>query len=83
MAGELTSLIYTIVASLVDDPSQIKIDEVEGAQARIIEVTVGKDDVGKVIGRQGKTADAIRTIIYAVSGKERKRTILQIVDFKG
>lgn len=83
MASELNALIRTIIGALVDDPTQIEINEVDGAQLRMIEVTVGKGDVGKVIGRQGKTADAIRTILYAVSGKEGKRTILQILDYKG
>lgn len=67
---------------LVDIPDNVKLSEIEGEQARVYEVTVHDSDIGKVIGRKGKTADAIRWILYAISGKERKRTILQIVDRK-
>jgi len=65
---------------LVDLPEGVKLTEIEGEQARVYEVTVDDSDIGKVIGRKGKTADAIRWILYAISGKERKRTVLQIVD---
>jgi predicted RNA-binding protein YlqC (UPF0109 family) len=78
---EISNLIRSIVEHLVDCPDEIDIHEVDGNQVRILEVKVAREDVGKIIGRQGKTADAIRTIIAAISGKEKKRTILQIVDF--
>ena len=76
----LKDLIRNIVEYLVDEEDQVQINEVNGDQSRIIEVTVAKKDIGMVIGRQGRTADAIRTIMHAVSGKEKKRTVLQIVD---
>jgi len=65
---------------LVDIPENVKLSEIEGEQARVYEVNVDDSDIGKVIGRKGRTADAIRWILYAISGKERKRTVLQIVD---
>jgi len=65
---------------LVDDPSAVSLSEIEGEQARVYEVSVAKEDVGKVIGRKGQTADAIRWILYAVSNRERKRTLFQIID---
>ena len=65
---------------LVDDPSAVILSEIEGEQARVYEVSVAKEDVGKVIGRKGQTADAIRWILYAVSNRERKRTLFQIID---
>ena len=65
---------------LVDIPENVKLSEIEGEQARVYEVNVDDSDIGKVIGRKGRTADAIRWILYAISGNERKRTVLQIVD---
>jgi predicted RNA-binding protein YlqC (UPF0109 family) len=69
-----------IIKRLVDNPDAVHVNEVDGEMSKIIEVTVDPDDVGKVIGRQGRTADAIRTIVYAIAGKEKKRTVLQILD---
>jgi len=65
---------------LVDDPEMVRVHETEGEQARIYEVTVAKEDIGKVIGRGGKTADAVRWVLYAIAGKEKKRTVLQVID---
>jgi len=76
----LTDWLRTTVELLVDDPSSIRLNEIEGEQARVYEVTVAKSDIGKVIGRNGKTADSMRWILYALAGKERKRAVLQIVD---
>jgi uncharacterized protein len=76
----MRTLIVTILESLVDNPDGIKISEVEGDSTRIIEVQVEKEDVGKIIGKQGRTADAIRTIISAASGKSKKKTSFHIID---
>lgn len=65
---------------LVDDQEKVRVHETEGEQARVYEVSVAKEDTGKVIGRGGKTADAIRWILYAIAGKEKKRTVLQVND---
>lgn len=76
----LTSWLKMTLELLVDDPTSVRLNEIEGEQARVYEVTVAKSDIGKVIGRSGKTADSIRWILYAIAGKERKRAVLQIVD---
>ena len=65
---------------MVDDASLIEVNEVEGNQTNIIELRVAKSDIGKVIGRQGRTADAIRTILNCAAAKVSKRYILQIID---
>ena len=67
---------------LVDAPESVRVHETEGEQARVYEVTVAKEDIGKVIGRGGQTADAVRWILYAIAGKEKKRTVLQVIDNK-
>ncbi len=78
--GKLTEWLRTTLELLVDDPSAVKLNEILGDQAMVYEVSVAREDLGKVIGRGGKTADAIRWILYAIAGKERKRAVLQIVD---
>lgn len=79
MSG-VSELVMMIVKRLVDNPDSVYVNEVDGEASKIIEVTVDPDDIGKVIGRQGRTADAIRTIVYAIAGKDKKRTVLQILD---
>jgi uncharacterized protein len=73
-------LLTTMVQSLVDRSENIHIQELHTDQAFIFELQVAKEDVGKVIGRGGKTAMAIRTILEAASGKFRKRVILEILE---
>ncbi len=77
---EMKDLITYIAKSLVDQPDSVKVMEVEGETTSIIELSVAKEDVGKIIGKQGKTATAIRTIMNAVSMKMKKRSILEIID---
>jgi len=69
-----------IAKSLVDHPEAVKVTEVEGERTSVIELSVTKEDLGKVIGKQGKTARAMRTILSAASTKEKKRTILEIIE---
>ena len=76
----MKDLVGHIVAALVDKPEQVAIDEVVGNQASVLELKVAKDDLGKVIGKKGRTAQAIRTILNAPSAKIKKRTILEIVE---
>lgn len=76
----MKELVSFIAESLVDDVSHITINEIEGNQTNIIELKVAKEDIGKVIGRQGRTADAIRTILNCAAAKVSKRYILQIID---
>jgi hypothetical protein len=75
----LKELIKHIVQALVDHPEQIAISEVEGKQSTVLEIKVAKEDVGKIIGKQGRTAQAIRTILNAASAKAKKRTIIEII----
>ena len=75
----MKELVTYIARSLVDKPDQVSVAEVEGNQTTVLELTVAKEDLGKVIGKQGRTAQAIRTILSAVSSKVRKRTVLEII----
>jgi predicted RNA-binding protein YlqC (UPF0109 family) len=73
-------LITAIVQALVDKPEQVQIKEVIGEHAHVLELSVAKEDLGKVIGKGGAHASAIRTIMAAASGKEKKRYILEIIE---
>ena len=76
----MKELIKYIVQALVDYPEQIDISETVGEQSTVLEIKVAKEDMGKIIGKQGRTAQAMRTILNAVSAKVKKRTIMQIID---
>ena len=76
----MKDLVGYIVAALVDNPEQIVIEEVVGNQASVLELKVAKEDLGKIIGKKGRTAQAVRTILNASSAKTKKRTILEIVE---
>ena len=73
-------LIEYIAKSLVDNPDEVTVEEVGGEQTSVIELRVAKEDLGKVIGRQGRTARAMRTILGAVSTKAKKRVVLEILE---
>ena len=75
----MQDLLKNIVQALVDNPEQIKITPVEGNQVTILELKVAKEDIGKVIGKKGRTAHAIRTILGAASAKIKNRTTLEII----
>jgi len=76
----MKDLIADIVKALVDQPEQVSVTEIEGGHTVILEISVAKSDMGKVIGKQGRNAQAIRTILSAAAGKARKRYVLEIVD---
>jgi len=76
----LKDLIKRIVQALVDNPEQVEILEVKTENISVFELRVAKEDIGKVIGKKGRTAQAIRTILNAASGKVKKRTVLEILD---
>ena len=76
----MKNLIIKIVKALVDNPEQVQINEIEGRQTVVLELRVDKSDMGKVIGKQGRTANAIRTLLNAASGKVGKRFVLEIVE---
>lgn len=76
----MKNLIETITKALVDHPDQVKVTEVEGENTSVIELAVAKEDLGKVIGKQGRTARALRTILTAASTKIKKRAVLEIIE---
>lgn len=77
---QMKELITYIAQALVDNPEAVVVTEVEGAQTSVIELRVAKEDLGKVIGKQGRTARAMRTILSAASTKLRKRSVLEIIE---
>jgi len=76
----MKDLIKYIAQALVDNPDRVEVSEVQGEQTSVIELRVAKEDLGKVIGKQGKTAKAMRTILSAASAKVHKRTVLEIIE---
>lgn len=80
MSSELKTLIEIISKALVDMPDEVHVNEIEGEQTTVIELKVDKSDLGKVIGKQGRTARALRTILNAASTKLRKRSVLEIIE---
>ena len=76
----MKELIEFIAKSLVDRPEDVVVSEIEGEQTSVIELKVAKEDLGKVIGKQGRTARAMRTILSAASTKIRKRSVLEIIE---
>jgi predicted RNA-binding protein YlqC (UPF0109 family) len=77
---ELRALIEYMARALVDIPNQVNVKHVDGEQTTVIELKVAKEDLGKVIGKQGRTARAIRTILNGASTKLKKRTVLEIIE---
>lgn len=76
----MKELIDYIARALVDNPDDVFVSEVEGNQTSVLELKVAKEDLGKVIGKQGRTARAMRTILSAASAKVNKRTVLEIIE---
>ena len=76
----MKELIEYIAKALVDNPDQVRVSEVQGEKTSVIELNVSKDDLGKVIGKQGRTARAMRTILSAASTKVKKRAVLEIIE---
>ena len=76
----MKELVKFIEQSLVDNTEQVQVNEIEGEQTSVIELKVAKEDLGKVIGKQGRTARAMRTILSAASTKIRKRAVLEILE---
>ena len=73
-------LVEYIVKYLVDDPASVKVNVVEGEKSTILELRVAPDDIGKVIGKHGRIAKAIRTVLQAATAKGGKHTVLEILD---
>ncbi len=76
----MKELVELIAKSLVDNPDEVKVHEIEGDQTTVLELRVADGDLGKVIGRQGRTARAIRTILGASGMKLKKRFVLEILE---
>jgi predicted RNA-binding protein YlqC (UPF0109 family) len=76
----MKDLIAYIAKALVDKPEEVLVTEIEGEQTSVIELKVAKEDLGKIIGKQGRTARAMRTILSAASTKLRKRSVLEIIE---
>lgn len=76
----MKALVEYIAKSLVDSPDDVQVNEIEGEQTAVLELKVAKEDLGKVIGRQGRTARAMRTILGAASIRANKRVVLEIIE---
>ena len=76
----MKELVKYIAQALVDSPDGVAVSEIEGEQTSVIELRVAKEDLGKIIGKHGRTAQSIRTILSAASAKNRKRAVLEIVE---
>ncbi|MFO0693313.1 MAG: KH domain-containing protein [Polyangiales bacterium] len=77
---QLQELVAFVARSLVDDPDAVEVHVVDGDRAVVFELSVAPDDLGKVIGKDGRTARAIRTLLAATSAKLRKRAVLEILE---
>ena len=80
LTTQMDELVTQIARSLVDSPQDVLVNAIESKHTTVLELRVAKEDIGKVIGKQGRTAKAMRTLIGAVSAKLKKRTVLEIVD---
>jgi predicted RNA-binding protein YlqC (UPF0109 family) len=76
----MRDLVEQIARALVDNPDSVKVTEIEGEQTTVLELRVAQEDLGKVIGKQGRTARAVRTILGAAGMKIRKRFVLEILE---
>ena len=76
----MKDLVLMMARALVDEPDEVEVKEVEGDRTMVLELTVAKGDLGKIIGKQGKTARALRTILNATATKLKKRAVLEIIE---
>ena len=76
----MKNLIETMAKALVEHPDQVRVNEIAGEHASVIELRTAKEDLGKIIGKRGRNAQAMRTILNAASAKLRKRAVLEIVE---
>ena len=79
-SSELCRMVEVIAKTLVDLPNEVSVAEVVGENTTVIELKVAKTDIGKIIGREGKTANAIRTILLGGATKLKRRTVLEIIE---
>ena len=78
--NHLVELIEYVVKALVDVPDQVRVSAIRGEQTTVIELHVAKEDLGKVIGKQGRTAQSLRTLLNAASTKIKIRSVLEIIE---
>ncbi len=78
--SKMQELVEFVAKALVDHPDKVEVREIEGEKTTVIELKVAPEDLGKVIGKQGRTARAIRTLLAAVARKENKRAVLEILE---
>ena len=76
----IKELVQYIAQAMVDNPGEVTVSEIEGDQTTVLELKVAKEDLGKVIGKQGRNAQAMRTILSAVSAKIKRRVVLEIIE---
>jgi len=76
----MKDLLTKIVQAVVDNPEQVSVNEIEASHTTVLELRVAKEDMGRVIGKQGRNANAIRHLLYAASGKSQRRYVLEIVE---
>jgi hypothetical protein len=76
----MKELIEQIAKAIVENPEQVQVKGIEGENAIVIELRVAKDDIGKVIGKKGKTISAMRTILNATRAQKRKRQVLEVIE---
>jgi len=77
---EVRELVEELVKAMVDHPDEVRVSEVEGTHSCVLELHVARADVGKVIGKRGVHADAIRRIVHAIGGKKKKRYVLEVIE---
>lgn len=75
----MKDLVEYIAKALADDPSQVRVSEIEGESSLILELRVGPEDMGRIIGKGGRTANAMRTLVRVLAAKQGKRVTLEIV----
>lgn len=80
MSSTMKELVEYMAKSLVDSPDKVEVTEIEGEQTTVLELRVAKEDMGKVIGKEGRTARSMRTILGAASTKLKKRSVLEIIE---
>ena len=78
----MKELVEVIAKSLVDNPNEVHVNEVQGEQSLILQLKVAPEDMGKVIGKQGRVAKAIRTVVKAAALNEDKKVVVEIIDAK-
>jgi predicted RNA-binding protein YlqC (UPF0109 family) len=76
----MKELVKLMAEALVDNPAQVEVTEIAGRDTSVLELKVAKEDMGKIIGKKGRNAQAMRTLLSAASAKLRKRVVLEIID---